>query len=144
MKKGQAAMEFLMTYGWGILVVLAAIGSLAYFGVLNPAKFFPDSCVIPSSAGMACLDFNLFSSSAHLLIINSGGRDVLIDRISVGSCSSDFGLDMPDGRSYLFNVTGCSFGSVGSRARVDLSIYYSDKVSNFSKSVSGSLTTVIQ
>jgi uncharacterized protein (UPF0333 family) len=39
MRKGQAAMEFLMTYGWAILVVLAAIGALAYFGVLSPDKF---------------------------------------------------------------------------------------------------------
>jgi len=31
MKKSQAAMEFLMTYGWAILVVLVAIGALAYF-----------------------------------------------------------------------------------------------------------------
>ena len=30
-RKSQAAMEFLMTYGWAILVVLVAIGALAYF-----------------------------------------------------------------------------------------------------------------
>lgn len=36
MRKGQAAIEFLMTYGWAILVVLAAIGALFYFGVLGP------------------------------------------------------------------------------------------------------------
>lgn len=35
-KKAQAAMEFLMTYGWAILVVLVAIGALAYFGVIDP------------------------------------------------------------------------------------------------------------
>ena len=34
-KKAQAAMEFLMTYGWAILVVLVTIGALAYFGVLK-------------------------------------------------------------------------------------------------------------
>lgn len=28
-----------MTYGWAILVVLAAIAALAYFGVLSPDKF---------------------------------------------------------------------------------------------------------
>lgn len=33
MKKSQVAMEFLMTYGWAILVVLAGIGALFYFGV---------------------------------------------------------------------------------------------------------------
>jgi len=41
-KRGQAAMEFLMTYGWAIVVVLAAIGALAYFGVLSPNKLLPD------------------------------------------------------------------------------------------------------
>lgn len=34
-KKGQA-MEFLMTYGWAILVVLGAIAVLAGFGLLDP------------------------------------------------------------------------------------------------------------
>ena len=41
-KKGQAAMEFLMTYGWAILVVLLAIGALAYFGVLSPQNLLPE------------------------------------------------------------------------------------------------------
>ncbi len=37
-KKLQAAMEFLMTYGWAIFVVLAVIAAMAYFGVLSPDK----------------------------------------------------------------------------------------------------------
>ena len=40
-KRGQAAMEFLLTYGWAILVVLVVIGALAYMGVLDPAKMLP-------------------------------------------------------------------------------------------------------
>ena len=28
-----------MTYGWAILVVLIAIGALAYFGILNPKNY---------------------------------------------------------------------------------------------------------
>ena len=43
MRKAQAAMEFLMTYGWAILVVLAAIAALAYFGVLSPSKMLPET-----------------------------------------------------------------------------------------------------
>ncbi len=31
-------MEFLMTYGWAILIVLIAIGALTYFGVFDPDK----------------------------------------------------------------------------------------------------------
>ncbi len=48
MKKGQAAMEFLMTYGWAIVIVLAAIGALAYFGVLSPQKLLPDRTTFPA------------------------------------------------------------------------------------------------
>lgn len=33
--KGQALIEFLMNYGWAILVILIAIGALAYFGVFG-------------------------------------------------------------------------------------------------------------
>jgi hypothetical protein len=47
-KKGQAAMEFLMTYGWAILVVLAAIAALAYFGVLSPQKLLPERTTFPA------------------------------------------------------------------------------------------------
>lgn len=55
-KKGQAAMEFLMTYGWAILVVLAAIGALAYFGVLSPSNFVPNKC---TGQGYTCADFSM-------------------------------------------------------------------------------------
>ena len=70
MKKSQAAMEFLMTYGWAILVVLVAIAALAYFGVLDPNKFvgeagkctvgggefkeFPNACADNCNAGDIC------------------------------------------------------------------------------------------
>ena len=57
MKRGQAAMEFLMTYGWAILVVLAAIGALAYLGVLGPTKL---QCVGP--ADMDCIDKPIVST----------------------------------------------------------------------------------
>ena len=51
-RRAQAAMEFLMTYGWALLVVLVAIGALAYLGVLNPTRFVPDRCDI--APGISC------------------------------------------------------------------------------------------
>jgi hypothetical protein len=38
-KKSQAAMEFMLTYGWAILAAIIAIGVLAYFGVFDPNSF---------------------------------------------------------------------------------------------------------
>lgn len=37
--KSQAAMEFLMTYGWAILAAIIAIGVLAYFDVFSSDKY---------------------------------------------------------------------------------------------------------
>ena len=51
-RRGQAALEFMMTYGWAILVVLAAIGALSYFGILNPSRFTPDTCM--GTSGVSC------------------------------------------------------------------------------------------
>lgn len=79
-KKAQAAMEFLMTYGWAILVVLAAIAALAYFGVLSPDRFLPEKCTMPS--GIACLDFSVSGNNIILSLQNAAGFDmtgVLVD-----------------------------------------------------------------
>lgn len=40
-RKSQAFIDFMFTYGWAILVVLVAVGALAYFGFINPDKFLP-------------------------------------------------------------------------------------------------------
>jgi hypothetical protein len=79
-RRAQAAMEFLMTYGWAILVVLAAIGALAYFGVLSPDRFLPEKCTLPS--GVACLDFTYAAGTGITVRLqNSAGFDM--DQVAV-------------------------------------------------------------
>lgn len=87
-KKAQAAMEFLMTYGWAILVVLAAIAALAYFGVLSPDRFLPEKCTLPS--GVACLDFTGTAATVTLVIQNSAGFDMRNVSVYVNSTTADF------------------------------------------------------
>ncbi|MBW2967860.1 hypothetical protein KY362_05220 [Candidatus Woesearchaeota archaeon] len=142
-RRSQAAMELLMTYGWAILVVAAAIAALAYFGVMNPAKFFPESCTMPSTSGLGCMDFKMTPDAAYLMIMNGRGLDMHISNITVGECAASFDVDLLDGYSNVFNVTGCSFGSKGAKIREDLIIYYNYKDSNMSKPGKGSITAKI-
>ena len=64
MIKSQSAMEYLMTYGWSILIVAVVLGALAYLGVFNPLYFAPKanpgSCQVfrPNGAGTS-YDINL-------------------------------------------------------------------------------------
>ena len=41
MNKSQSAMEYLMTYGWSILIVAVVLGALSFLGIFNPLTFTP-------------------------------------------------------------------------------------------------------
>ncbi len=45
-KRGQAAVEFLTTYGWAIIGVLVVVGALSYFGLLDTKRFVSERCEI--------------------------------------------------------------------------------------------------
>ena len=70
-KKGQSAMEYLMTYGWAILIILIAVGALFYLGVFSPSV--PNTCNIP--APFSCQDVKL-SDTGNLLTLRIGASGV--------------------------------------------------------------------
>jgi hypothetical protein len=87
-KRAQAAMEFLMTYGWAILVVLAAIGALAYFGVLSPDQFVNERCTVGSD--FQCNNELVQTDQATLSIINTQAEAITVNSITLnGGCFSD-------------------------------------------------------
>ncbi len=146
-KRGQAAMEFLMTYGWAILVVLVAIGALAYFGVLNPGRFLPSSCTI--GPGIGCDAHKVTSAGAgstvQLLLRNGGGQDLTNAQVQIAGCTAEAAAQWIDGTvlggADGVLLTSCSgVGAVGSRYKVALNITYTD-ASSIARTVVGDLTT---
>ncbi len=73
--KSQAAMEFILTYGWAILVVLIAIGALSFFGVLKPQGLLPATCEL--GPGFACKDFAIYNTTNNISmkLINGFGKN---------------------------------------------------------------------
>jgi hypothetical protein len=59
--KSQAAMEYLMTYGWAILIIALALGVLYSLGIMNPKNFLPrappGSCFVFRPNGPGTTDF---------------------------------------------------------------------------------------
>ncbi len=144
-KKGQAAMEFLMTYGWAILVVLVAIGALAYFGVLNPSRFLPSSCTI--APGISCDDFKVTASSVQLLLRNGLGDDLTAVTVAINGCSTSSATSWNDGK-VLGGIAGTTLtctnnGAVGSRFKEDVTVAYTSGA-GVSHSVTGEITTKIE
>jgi len=73
--RGQAAMEFLMTYGWAILIMLVVIAVLFYLGIFNPQP--PKSCVLPT--GFTCNEFEILTNGyVYLDVGQANGRAINI------------------------------------------------------------------
>ena len=95
MKKGQGAMEFLAIYGWSILAVLLTGGALAYYGVISPGKFLPESCTI--QPGISCDDFKIDggTKNVYLRLRNGFGKDLtdvsIKAKIGENYCGDSYG-----------------------------------------------------
>ena len=112
-----------MTYGWAILVVLIAISALAYFGVLNPAKFLPESCVL--LPGLSCVDHKVTNDSITLVIQNGLGQDLDNFVVSFSGCSSNStSITFSDADQGMFNITNCTNGNAGDRFKADVVINF--------------------
>lgn len=91
-RKGQAALEFLTTYGWAFLVILVMIGALAYFGVLDPQKYLPQRCQFGTE--LQCEQYTLDSTPvgndiARFQLRNSFPDDIYVDNIQWKSPETD-------------------------------------------------------
>ncbi len=119
MRKAQAAMEFLMTYGWAILVVLAAVAALAYFGVLSPARYLPETCDFPGGSGFTCVDGRATISDANnrfdFAVKNSQGF-----RVNITGMSDDTGADDDCSSPTMTgcNGVGCSPAAISANGLV--------------------------
>ena len=141
-KRGQAALEFLMTYGWAILVVLIAIGALAYFGVLNPKRSLPDTCII--APGFSCDDFIMNTDGTSTVIIRNGfGKtlnNVTVTLDSIAGACAGVGwnsTNWADGTQLNCKFTGLDTGVVGDVFSAELVLQYIERGSTLTHKETG-------
>lgn len=124
-KKGQAALEFLVTYAWAFLVIMIALGALYYFGIFNFSKFLPEKCTLTSQ--MECIVFVMNEDSVRLKLVNNLGEIIDVDSTSITD-NSDPALictGLPTTTGWLAGeeweavFTGCSGGGYILKERVE-------------------------
>jgi hypothetical protein len=71
--KGQIALEFMMTYGWALLLLMTVIAGLVYF-LPKPGSMTSDKCVF--GPAMPCLGVNLNSTELTIILRNSMGQGI--------------------------------------------------------------------
>ena len=114
MKKLQAAMEYLMTYGWAILIIALALVVLSSLGVFNPNKFRPVGCFLP--APFSC-QIGGFTSGGKLNItlIQASGQQITVTNVACVDNSHILSTGLPDNNcgascwtSYSVNIASGS------------------------------------
>ncbi|MEK6946581.1 MAG: hypothetical protein AABX32_03150 [Nanoarchaeota archaeon] len=139
-RKSQAALEFIMTYGWAILVVLVAIGALAYFGVLSPDRFLPSKCTLQS--GIACVDHKATATSLTVYVKNSLGYDLTVDAVKAQQCTalgSQGALTNGGAATYTLTCT-----NTGSKYNGNINITYTNTDTSVQHTNQGQITTKIE
>ncbi len=146
-KKAQAAMEFLMTYGWAILVVLIAIGALAYFGVLNPEKFLPEKCVISTGSGLFCQEFTSDATNdtitlriKNILTDTAVVSSVTLDTPACTAVAQDIGAD--DYEDFALDCSAVDLNS-GDKIKGTITISYKVTATGLPKATTGQLITLV-
>ncbi len=143
-KKGQAAMEFIMTYGWAILAAVIAIAVLAYFGVFSPGRYIPNVCTINSPLG--CDEYKIAATGIDLVIRNGAGDGITVSNVVISGCGSlatAFNIDY-GGTSGKRTVT-CSPNLNPGKFKGSITVTYNKTVGGaIDQTVTGSVSGVIQ
>ena len=123
-KKAQSAMEYLMTYGWAILIIAVILAALDFLGVFNTGTFIGPSCL--ATPGYLC--------SNPVMTANANGPNLLL-----------FNFKQDSGET-LYNVSfACAASSTSQgypNANVSSTNYGAQTSSNLTVLTSGSSVTV--
>jgi len=139
-KRGQAAMEFLMTYGWAILAAVIVIGVLAYFGVFSPATYVPNQCTV--SAPFGCNAGAASTSGVTLEIRNGAGEALNISSVAIAGCGTSAAIGTVADQSLTTVTVSCS-PTAGSKFKGDISVTYRKAGSGIDQTSSGQIVSKV-
>src|SRR4030042_2002506 len=105
-RKAQAAMEYLMTYGWAILIVIIVAAALYALGVFNPATWTGTRTTGFPNIGVP-QDWQYTGTSGQLQVVLRNGLGKAIDVSAVrATCNTTAG-------QFNVNMTTTGVGSLG-------------------------------
>lgn len=159
-KRGQTAIELLVTYGWALVVLAVIIFALFAAGIFNMNSYPQQECII--SSGFSCLSF--FMESNGMLLVNmqqTTRSPINITAIGCDQNSMVTGINMlkfsaPSNQIFLpiganftlslqcYNNQGTPFsGAVGSTFSGAIIINYTNDFTNAPGTALGSISSKI-
>ncbi|MFH1649019.1 MAG: hypothetical protein ABIA93_00535 [Candidatus Woesearchaeota archaeon] len=73
-RKAQSMTDFLVTYGWMMVVSIAVISALAWYGVTSFEKYIPTTC---TTTGLVhCSDYAVYDNAVQFRLKNNLGQPI--------------------------------------------------------------------
>jgi len=139
-KRGQAAMEFLMTYGWAILAAVIVVGVLWYM-IGNPANLVGDRATL--NAPLTSEGLAIGVGTIGIEFRNGNAKSITVTDVAISGCttnSTDF--NVAAGGIGIARVDGCT-GTSGDRIDSSVVISYNTSVGGLAQSGSGTVGGVV-
>ncbi len=146
-KKGQAALDFMMTYGWAILLVVIIAIALFAMGIFNPSNFIGNKAA--GFAGTTVTGWSLDSAGTFTIkAVNNVGNPIKLDSISVVIGNATVSVPVSNATIAVGADSGILTSDVGafgaqtaaSGYTASVNIKYTDTSANFPYVSSGTLT----
>jgi len=142
MKKGQSALEYLVTYGWAILAIVIIAAVMWYFGIFNPQSF-AGSKQCTGFTSFVCQDFKVNSSGWVTLVLNNKvGNTINAVNITTGTagwiCSPT--TVSPNANTTCRAILTLNSGAVGDTVDgTQISLSFTDSKSSLSHTDTGTI-----
>jgi len=147
--KAQTALEYLLTYGWAILIIIIVGAALYALGVFSPGTFTGKRSTGFSQFQM--VDFKVDTGENITLVLgNRLGKTVTIDKIVAtyknNACndtlSETFGPNSQ--KTYTWHCSNWGSLDLKTTYQVNVDIYYADPDSGLSHIDSGTLFGAVE
>ncbi len=141
--KAQGAMEYVINYGWAIIVLMIIGVTMWYLGVFNLGKTVEVPIVSGFSSIKPLADNIIFTTDGDFagIFVNGAGSYIEVTGISIvnsdgTTCHGEIigSNEVPTGEEFIVGGTACSSGSheVGDRYSINMSIDYTTKLGSAS------------
>jgi uncharacterized protein (UPF0333 family) len=143
-KKGQAAMEFLMTYGWAILAAVVVVGVL-WFLIGNPADLAGTKFTMGAPFSAGAISFDTTAHTIQFDVRNGGADTMNVTSITLGTDCTEAATnptEIPSGALVAFTMENCDLTS-GSRFNEGIVISYTAGESTIVQQGTGTVTAKV-
>jgi len=148
MKRAQAALEYLMTYGWAILIIAIVAAALYYMNVFG-GTCSPSATGFPPSGGVTILTGEFLvdaDGSGEVILRNNAGQSVNITKVDIDTYTNGTAMTVASGASITLYpaASALTTGTAGACYRFSVTISYTTASLTTTQTATGTIQGAYQ